>query len=164
MNLEDLAKRVQVLEDIEAIKRLKARYSAYCDNQYDADGIASLFTEDGVWDGGDVFGKSMGQEKIRKFFSGAAKLLPFALHYVMNPIIEVEGNKAKGTWYLFQACTFAEGNPAVAKGNQAVWGAAKYDEEYVKVGAEWKFKHLKVASHFWTPFDQGWVKKRFLQG
>ena len=103
-----------------------------------------------------MFGKSVGREEIRKFFSGAAKLLPFALHYVMNPIIEVEGDKAKGTWYLFQACTFAEGN-------QAVWGAASYDDEYVKVGGEWKFQHLRASSHFWTPFDQGWVKKRFVQ-
>ena len=45
MNVEDLARRLQVLEDIEAIKKLKARYCAYCDNQYDADGIAALFTE-----------------------------------------------------------------------------------------------------------------------
>ena len=22
----------------------------------------------------------------------------------------------------------------------------------------WKFKHLKLTSHFWTPFDEGWVK------
>jgi hypothetical protein len=27
----------------------------------------------------------------------------------------------------------------------------------------WKFKNLKVASDFWTPYDQGWVKKRFVQ-
>ena len=29
----------QVLEDAEAIRNLKARYAALCDNQYDADGI-----------------------------------------------------------------------------------------------------------------------------
>ena len=62
MNLEDLARRVQVLEDIEAIKKLKARYCAYCDNNYDADGLASLFTEDAIWDGGERLGRSVGQE------------------------------------------------------------------------------------------------------
>jgi hypothetical protein len=155
MNMEDLAQRIQTLEDIEAIKRLKARYCGYCDNGYEPDSIASLFTEDGVWDGG-LFGRSEGREAIRKFFSGASKMLPFALHYVMNPIIEVNGNTAKGTWYLFQTCTFAEGN-------QAVWGAAKYTEEYVKQGSEWKFKNLKVDSAFWTPYDQGWAKKQFIQ-
>jgi hypothetical protein len=83
-------------------------------------------------------------------------MLPFAIHYVMNPIIEVNGNTATGSWYLFQTCTFAEGN-------QAVWGAARYSEEYVKQGGEWKFKNLKVNSEFWTPYDQGWAKKRFIQ-
>jgi len=153
MNLEDLERRLRVLEDIETIKKLKARYCAYCDNNYDADGIASLFTEDAVWDGGK-FGRYEGREAIRTFFRGAARIFPFAIHQVMNPIIEVEGEQAKGQWYLFQPATLAEGN-------QAVWLAARYEEEYVKVGSEWKFKRLKVFPSFLTPYDQGWVKKRF---
>jgi hypothetical protein len=48
--LEQIERRSQVLEDAEAIRNLKARYAAVCDNQYDADGIASLFTEDAVWE------------------------------------------------------------------------------------------------------------------
>ena len=81
--------------------------------------------------------------------------MPFAVHMVLNPIVEVDGDTAKGTWYLFQACTFAERN-------QAVWGSARYDEEYVRLDGEWKFKNLVLTSFFWTPFDQGWVKNRFL--
>ncbi len=154
MNLEDLERRLRVLEDIETIKKLKARYCAYCDNNYDADGIASLFTEDAVWDGGK-FGRYEGREAIRTFFRGAPRIFPFAIHQVMNPIIEVEGEQAKGQWYLFQPATLAEGN-------QAVWLAARYEEEYVKVGSEWKFKRLKVFPSFLTPYDQGWVKKRFV--
>ncbi len=153
MNLEDLERRLRVLEDIEAIKKLKARYCAYCDNNYDADGIAALFTEDAVWDGGN-FGRYEGREAIRTFFRGAPRIFPFAIHQVMNPIIEVEGEQAKGQWYLFQPATLAEGN-------QAVWLAARYEEEYVKVESEWKFKRLKVFPSFLTPYDQGWVKKRF---
>ena len=153
MNLEDLERRLRVLEDIEAIKKLKARYCAYCDNNYDADGIAALFTEDAVWDGGK-FGRYEGREAIRTFFRGAPRIFPFAIHQVMNPIIEVEGEQAKGQWYLFQPATLAEGN-------QAVWLAARYEEEYVKVESEWKFKRLKVFPSFLTPYDQGWVKKRF---
>ncbi len=154
MNLEDLERRLRVLEDIETIKKLKARYCAYCDNNYDADGIASLFTEDAVWDGGK-FGRYEGREAIRTFFRGAPRIFPFAIHQVMNPIIEVEGEQAKGQWYLFQPATLAEGN-------QAVWLAARYEEEYAKVGSEWKFKRLKVFPSFLTPYDQGWVKKRFV--
>ena len=153
MSLEDIERRLKALEDIEEIKRLKARYCAYCDDNYDADGIANLFTEDAVWDGG-IRGNAEGREGIRDFFIRAPQRLPFAVHMVMNPIVEVDGDEAKGTWYLFQACTFAEGN-------RAVWGSGRYDEEYVRVNGEWKFRSLKLTSNFWTPFDQGWVQTRF---
>jgi ketosteroid isomerase-like protein len=152
MSLEDVERRLKTLEDIEAIKRLKARYCAYCDNNYDADNLANLFTEDAVWEA-DMRGKAEGREEIRNFFIRARQRLPFAIHIVMNPIIAVDGDKAKGTWYLLQACTYAEGD-------QAVWGSARYDEEYVRVKGEWKFKNLKLTSFFWTPYDQGWVRKR----
>ncbi len=152
MSLEDVERRLETLEDIEAIKRLKARYCAYCDDNYDADNLVNLFTEDAVWEA-DMRGRVEGSEEIRNFFIKAHQRLPFAIHIVMNPIIEVDGDKAKGTWYLFQACTHAEGN-------QAVWGSARYDEEYVRVNGEWKFKNLKLTSFFWTPYDQGWVRNK----
>lgn len=48
--LEALERRVRALEDANAIRNLKARYAAYCDDQYNPDGIASLFAEDAVWE------------------------------------------------------------------------------------------------------------------
>jgi hypothetical protein len=48
--LERMERRLQALEDAEAIRNLRARYAALCDNQYDADGIAMLFTEDALWE------------------------------------------------------------------------------------------------------------------
>ena len=48
--IERLERRLQVLEDAEAIRNLKARYAALCDQQYDADRIALLFTEDALWE------------------------------------------------------------------------------------------------------------------
>jgi hypothetical protein len=41
--LEQIERRLQVLEDAEAIRNLKARYAALCDNQYDADGVPSTW-------------------------------------------------------------------------------------------------------------------------
>jgi hypothetical protein len=141
MNLEELARRIAVLEDVEAIKKLKARYCAYCDQNYNADGLASLFTDDA----------------LRRFFQGSSQRLPFAIHHVMNPIIDVQGDSATGQWYLFQPCTRADSN-------QAVWLAARYEETYVRVDGEWKFQRIHVIPAFYTPFDQGWVKQRFLGG
>jgi uncharacterized protein (TIGR02246 family) len=77
----DLERRIQRLEDIEAIKKLKAQYCAYCDDNYNAEGIASLFTEDGVWDG-EPRGVNNGREAIRQFFSRGHQRVPFAVHMV----------------------------------------------------------------------------------
>ena len=74
----------------------------------------------------------------------------------MNPQIEVEGDRATGRWYLLEPCTMLEG------GEQAVWGAASYEEEYVKVKGEWKMQNLVLTPSFWSPFDHGWVKQRFV--
>ena len=154
MSLEDIERRLKVMEDMEEIKRLKARYCTYCDDNYDADKLASLFVEDAVWDGG-IRGRAEGREGIREFFVRASSRLPFAVHMVMNPIIEVSGDTATGIWYLFQPCTYADSD-------RAVWGSARYDEEYVRVNGVWMFKHLKLTSHFWTPFEEGWARAQFV--
>jgi uncharacterized protein (TIGR02246 family) len=154
-NVEDLERRIRVLEDIEAIRRLKARYADACDRNYDADAIASLFAEDAVWDGG-TFGRYEGREAIRAFFEGVSNDIPFAMHYMVNPIIEIDGEFATGKWHLFQTCTFAAGN-------QAIFGAARYDEEYRRIDGEWKFWRLTLTSSFWTPYEEGWVKRPFVQ-
>ena len=154
MSLEDLEIRLRVLEDIEAIKVLKRRYCAYCDEEggANADGLASLFTENAVWDGGHL-GRAEGREGIRSFFSRMPRKLSFAVHMVLNPIIEVNGDTAKGTCYLLEPCTYTDGD-------RAVWGSGRYDEEYVRVDGHWMFQNLMLDTHFWTPFDEGWVKTR----
>lgn len=108
---------------------------------------------------GRTFGRVRGRREIADFpRSTQQQPSPFAVHYVMNPNIEVEGTKATGRWYLLEPCTMAVGS------EQAVWGTVQYKEEYAKVGEEWRFKTVKLIPVFWTPFDQGWVKKRFVEG
>ena len=162
MNLEELEKRIRVLEDIEAIRKLKVRYAVACDINadpaitYDARDIANLFSEDVVFDPGVLGDKVQGREAIRQAFSKVPTRMSFAVHYVNNPIIEVDGDIAKGTWYLLQGATFI-------KGNRAVWGSGRYEEEYARVNGEWKISTWKLTSFFWTPFDEGWAKTRFAE-
>jgi hypothetical protein len=155
MDLTELARKVQMLEDIEAIKLLKHQYCAYCDDSYNPDGIAGLFVENGVWDGGD-FGRCDGRDEIRKFFKKAPKVLSLAAHQVMNPMIKVDGDRATGEWKLFQPCT-VEGK----SGPRAMWLAANYHDEYLRTSSGWKFQSLKVEALFFAPHDEGWVKTRF---
>ncbi len=153
MSLEDIEKRLKVVEDVEAIKKLKARYCAYCDDSFNVEGIVSLFAPDGIMDGGEN-GHAQGTENLKALYATAPGMFSFAIHMVLNPVIEVNGDTASGSWYLLQPCTSPDGK-------QAMWGSAKYDEEYVKLNGEWKFKRVKVNPIFWTPYDQGWAKAPF---
>ena len=56
MDISDLEKRITVLEDIEAIKKLKARYCAICDEDHNPAKITALFAPDGIWEGAGVGG------------------------------------------------------------------------------------------------------------
>lgn len=152
--MKTIEERLRVLEDIEEIRRLKARYAAACDDNYNADVIAALFTEDAIWDGGEL-GNADGRAAIHKFFSRANEFFPFAMHNVMNPIIEVDGDRATAQWYLLQPAT-------MAKENKAVWLAAVYHDEYVRIDDNWMIKRLKVTPHFLTPYEEGWAKKPFV--
>src|SRR6201987_5447426 len=131
--LEQIERRLQGLEVAGAIRNLKARYAALCDNQYDADGIAILFTEDALWESPSL-GRFEGREAIRGFFRGASEIFSFAIHYSLNGHIEVEGDRAQARWYLFMPCT-------VAAGNHAMWRASIDHETYVRVDGTWMFCH-----------------------
>lgn len=152
MDTQELARKIQLLEDVEAIKTLKHQYCAYCDDNYNPDGIAGLFVEDAVWDGGK-FGRCEGREAIREFFQGASKTLTFAAHQVMNPIIKVDGDHATGEWKLLQPCTLAGKDGAAA-----MWLIANYHDDYVRTSAGWRFQNLRVEILSFAAHQEGWLK------
>jgi hypothetical protein len=148
---QDIAAKVQWLADIEEIKQLKARYAAACDDDYDPDAIAELFTEDAVWDGG-MLGFVETREGIREFFARASDVIAFAVHSVSNPLIEIEGDRARGQWYLHQ--------PLTLKNSEACfWLCAQYHDEYVRTAAGWRFQHVKVTVRAYSPYEEGFGKQ-----
>ena len=150
----DLQNRVRALEDANEIRNLKAEYAAACDDNYDPDRIAALFIEDATWESQGL-GRFEGREAIREFFRGISSHFVFALHYGLNPHIEVTGDTARARWYLFMPCTVGD------TGN-AMWRAGIDDEEYVRVGGRWMFASKKSAPIFNTTFEEGWARQRFV--
>jgi len=149
--MNTLEQQVQRLTDIEDIKQLKLRYAFFCDDNYNPDGLASCFTEDGVWDGAEEFGVHEGRHAIRNFFLGAPDMISFAMHYTTNPLIEVNGDVATGRWHLWQ--------PMVQKeGNQALWYMAQYSEQYVRQEGNWLIKHLAITAKSFTPHDTSFIQ------
>ena len=150
MDIADLERRITIQEDVEAIKQLKARYCAVCDDDHNTEKITKLFVEDGIWEGADL-GSHQGHDAIRALFQSFKERISFSQHNVMNPIIEVNGDRATGTWYLLGPFTSR-------KGNRAIWLAARYDDDYVKVNGEWKFQHLRATGRMAASYEKGWAK------
>lgn len=124
-----------MLEDVQEIGQLKARYCEAADGgwdrpTHDADTVASLFTADGVWNAGD-FGSGEGREEIRAIFK-AYQRIPLAFHHVGNPIIKVHGDSATGEWHMLGAF--------IVDDNQALWIGGIYCDEFERSAEGWKFK------------------------
>jgi len=146
-----LEQAVQRLVDIEEIKQLKARYALACDDDYNPDTLAEMFTEDATWNGG-FMGQAEGKENIRAFFAGASDLVAFAVHGVGNPLIEINGDTATGHWYLHQPMT-------LKPDNATYWLVAQYEDQYVRTEDGWRFQHVLVKPRGFTPYEAGFGKE-----
>ena len=149
MDMVELEKRLTRMEDIEAIRQLKATYCDICDDDHNPDRITTIFAEDGIWEA-DGFGKAQGHAALRELFKKFQTLISFSQHQVMNPIITIDGDRATGIWYFFGPFTFY-------KNNQAKWLAARYEDEYVKVNGEWKIQHLYGRGRMSTDYEKSWA-------
>ena len=148
MDLQSVDRRLGILEDVEAIKSLKAAYCFGVDDR-DVDAVVSLFCDDGVWHAPGI-GRYEGRAALEKFFASLPEMMRFWLHMVMNPQITVDGDTARGRWYLIEPNTTRDGG--------AVWGAGRYEERYRRTDAGWRFAEVELVPLFWTPYEDGWAK------
>lgn len=140
-----LEERIVRLEDIEAIKQLKARYCEASDDIGNGTKVAELFVEDGVWDGGESM-RAEGKAAIKQAFDAAGHVLKFSQHNVMNPIIEIDGDNATGIWQLLGLIDFTDQE-------QSRLLSVRYEEEYVKLNGVWKYKRLAGQSQFMSTLN-----------
>lgn len=133
---ESLVARITRLEDIEAIKQLKAEYCDICDDTHNPDRITALFAENGIWEN-PTYGKATGHSEIRALFEKFRGMYSFSQHNIMNPRIVVDGENATGIWYIM-------GPWNSIQDGKNIWITARYDDDYVKVNGEWKYAHLRV--------------------
>ena len=157
---ESVEARLARLEDVEAIKNLKARYAYYCDHGYDADGMASLFVEDSLWTS-NSFGTYHGRAAIHEFQSRISSEILWALHFMICPVVNVsdDGQSATGSWYLIEFATMT-GLPAGEVTNAVVMSAI-YNDTFVRENGEWRFKTVSVEFHQVSDLDKGWVLQKF---
>jgi len=148
---EELRVMLQELRDIEAIKMLKARYCHLVDARR-WDDLAEVWTEDAVCNYG-FFGSYKGATEIMDtFFRGLVdSASSFMVHMVHNPVVELHGDSASGSWYLTAQTTI---QPA----NQAVWVMGIYKDRFRRVDGRWKLASLDFEFKYYTPYEDGWAK------
>jgi uncharacterized protein (TIGR02246 family) len=149
--MEALEKRIQALEDLEAIKQLKYKYALCCDravNEKDPMPLLDVFTEDAVWDVGG-FGVYEGKTAIKETAMAVlTQQIKFTYHFFSQPMITIDGDTATGKWYLWALYTMADGNDMVLAGYE--------DETYRKVDGEWLISSVKLGAGCFAPLQQGW--------
>jgi hypothetical protein len=131
--LEELGKKVQLLEDIEEIKKLHTEYIFFVSNSQ-WDDVSECFAEDATADIGS-HGICNGKKEISEMFHNVMSkvIKPTHGHFLGQPVISVEGDRAKGQWIMYRFLP----DPGVN------WTQGRYDCEYVKVGRKWKFSVVK---------------------
>jgi hypothetical protein len=143
---------LQQLLAIEAIKQLKARYFLYMDTkQWEA--WRKLFTEDLRTDGTLVADTSRDHfvDGVRDHLEGVR-----SCHHGHMPVIEITGaDTARGVWAMYDDLRFRENHPWSGKYTRRV-GYGHYEEEYRRVGGEWKISFMRLARlYVWSEPDQG---------
>jgi hypothetical protein len=158
--IDELQARLERLEAERQIARLMYRYVHACDELKDAEVVSSFFTEDAVWEGRGrftEFGSTVGREAIREMFVENPTILPFTAHFLTNPVIGLsrDGTRGWGQWHTLEAATLRDGAAQV-------WIAAWYDNDFELVGRDWKIKHIRYTDTFVVPYEEGWLKARYV--
>jgi ketosteroid isomerase-like protein len=138
--LEDIEKRLSILEDLEAIRKLHHGYILMLNNRQ-WDDIIDCFTEDAIANIGH-HGLRKGKAEITELFKERIAKVNVGkardAHFVADPVISIDGDKAEGHWLMYIFVS----DPAT---NTVRYTQGRHDCEYVKVNGKWKFKSVKYT-------------------
>jgi hypothetical protein len=137
VTLEELEERVRRLEDLDEIKELHREYLFFISN-LDFDKALDCFSETIRVDIAQ-YGVRKGKEEVTQFFKGVIYknvLQSKDGHFTGQPVISVEGDRAKGHWMFYRF---------VPEPSPVRWVQGRYDCEYVKENGKWKFSVLKLT-------------------
>jgi SnoaL-like domain len=139
---------LQRLDDVERLKRLKARYFRLLDTR-DWDGWRRLFTADArVEMAGAVYGPDAFRDVTRDWLGEAT-----SVHQGFLPEIEITGpDTATGVWAMHDSVVLPATEGGAARGLR---GYGHYHERYRKIGGEWLIAGLTLTRLLVEPLPGG---------
>ena len=136
-SIKDLGRRVQVLEDLEEIKKLHQKYINLMDNlRYEQ--VLELFTEDAIVEIRN-YGIRRGRKEISEVYIGILAKnrgdKRYDGHMAVEPDIRIKGNTARGSWLIYMLFS----KPSIQ------WVQGMNECEYRKERGEWRISRLKFT-------------------
>lgn len=146
---QDVAQRLQLLEDKDAIRHLLETYIDFNESR-DYRGYSYLFAKNGVLHlrRGDAVGPDAIYKLLEENFGGplpADSFLRNASHVLSNVMIDVDGDSAtaRSRWALLSPSP-ADGTPRVAQ-------SGFYVDKLVREDGEWKFQERTIQTGIPVP-------------
>jgi hypothetical protein len=130
-NFDELEARIRRLEDVAAIKELKARYLRACDTKQ-PDEVRDCLSPDRAFIGYEGFPEFNDRESfVETFRTMACVTGVYDIHHGANPVITLESDdRATGKWALFfQNINLAQ--------RSVLQMGVEYDDEYVRQNGRW---------------------------
>jgi hypothetical protein len=146
--LEALRAEVAALRDKDAIVTLQTAYGYYVDKaQWDE--AADLFARQATLEIA-ARGQFCGQDRIRAYLHALPALNEGTVfnHMQLQPLITVDGDRAKGRWRAIMEVGFV--------GRESLCGEGTYENEYVREDGLWKIDKLHFFVTYYVAWDNGW--------
>ena len=142
-SLEKATKRIQELEDAEAIRDLQSNYIYWLSSRQ-WEKIVDCFAEDSTVKI-ESTPRRKGKAEIAEMFKSLTTNYPNFQEggrILAQPVIDVNGDKARGYWTMAQfRFNFTTSSETVSLFGPGLQG--RYDVKYVKEKGKWKFADLK---------------------
>jgi len=148
--------QLRTLIDKEAIRDLMHTWFYLVDEGKAVEALDRFTTEDVTFDGGSL-GKEDSKEEWREMTEVIFREeLLLTRHLVSNGIVELDGDKAYGKWYLH--C------PTINENDEAIWIQGTYNIDFHRVDGEWKVSSFNLDPTYVSPYDKGWAEQPFPEG
>ena len=138
--------RMQRLEDLAAIRRLRMEYHR-CVNTRTMTEAAVLYTDDAFVDFGPTE-QARGRAEITALYARYNRQLDMIKQFPHNHMIDLNGDEASGEAYA---------NARYGYDGHSIMACASYDEKYRRTPEGWKIAEMLVTIHFAVPVMQGWA-------
>jgi uncharacterized protein (TIGR02246 family) len=125
-----LSDRVRRLEDRLELSELVAKYGIAVDDR-DVDGIAELYTRDGVF-AGNRFGTSTGNAAIREYFGKRWANSGWSFHFTHTQVVDFLGDD--------HAVGCVTGHTEQVQDGDLIVAANRYHDHYVREDGRWRFR------------------------